>query len=656
MKKNNHNAEKSELSGLASVSLLIFWLDRLADVIYAAFANGFFGKIFTSYSAEQAAFERGFLKNHFISSKFKCVFRRVREYLSRLFASSYCLNKVKRFSLSLLEVPLKSYGVSVFFFGLYTVLIYFVRWIVPGLQESELSYALIGISACIVSIPMLISHGSLAENVGRGRLTGKLFRDSFGFREESFEVKAIKKRTKRSNFLLISGMLLGLFTLYVHPIRLIVAVLSVIVVTLIFSSPEIGVLASVFFLPFFSFFEKPTMLLTAFVLVTTASYIIKLISGKRILKFELLDLAVLFFLLLLYFSGVISVGSEIGYREVLTCCTLMFGYFLVVNLLRTERWLKRFVQALIFSGTVVAIIGIFQYCFAKPEVQAWIDSSYFYDIEGRAVSLFENPNILASYLILILPFSLLGWVRAAYFREKLLYLISVSSILICVIFTWSRGAWLSVLISVLIFSCMYTKKTVRVLALIGACIPFLSFLVPQTIKRRFLSIGDLTDSSSMYRLYTWRGSFRSVQEYFMGGVGYGNAAYNEIYPQFAYAGMEAAEHSHSLFLQILFGMGIGGLLIFLVVLLLFSQMNLEYLRNSKNDESRLMVLAGFCALMASLVMGLFDFIWYNYRVFFLFWVILAFSCACVRVGNAEKQRHAAREYYESNQAVMELEL
>ena len=142
----------------------------------------------------------------------------------------------------------------------------------------------------------------------------------------------------------------------------------------------------------------------------------------------------------------------------------------------------------------------------------------------------------------------------------------------------------------------------------------------------------------------------------MGGVGYGNAAYSEIYPQFAYAGMEAAEHSHSLFLQILFGMGIGGLLIFLVVLFLSAQMNLEYLKNCKNAESRLMVLAAFCALTAALVMGLFDFIWYNYRVFFLFWTVLAFACACVRVGNAEKQRHAVQEYYESNQAAMELDL
>ena len=171
-----------------------------------------------------------------------------------------------------------------------------------------------------------------------------------------------------------------------------------------------------------------------------------------------------------------------------------------------------------------------------------------------------------------------------------------------------------------------------------------------------MSIGDLSDSSSMYRLYTWKGALRSIRENFMGGVGYGNAAYNEMYPQFAYAGIEAAEHTHSLYLQILFGLGIGGLLAFCIVLFLFAQMNLEYLKKSKHTESKWMVLACISAIVASLVMGAFDFVWYNYRIFFLFWVILALGCACVRVGNAEQKRHEIRMAEETNRATLDIEL
>jgi len=369
-----------------------------------------------------------------------------------------------------------------------------------------------------------------------------------------------------------------------------------------------------------------------------------------------MDLAVLLFMVLVYLAGAISAGGEIGRYEVMISCVLMLGYFLTVNLMRTERWLNRCVLAIQISGTAVAMLGILQYLFATPLVNAWLDTSYFYDIQGRATAMFDNPNVLASYLIMVLPFTLFGAIKATVRKERLLCHVSALSVLICLILTWSRGAWLSVIISMVIFALIYSKKTVRWLIVLMGSIPFLSFFLPQSITRRFMSIGDLSDSSSMYRLYTWKGALRSIKEYFMGGVGYGTAAYNEMYPQFAYAGIEAAEHTHSLYLQILFGMGIGGLLVFCIVLFLFAQMNLEYLKHSKNMESRWMVLACITAIVSSLIMGAFDFIWYNYRIFFLFWVVLALGCACVRVGNAEQKRHEVRMSEETNYATLDIEL
>ena len=143
----------------------------------------------------------------------------------------------------------------------------------------------------------------------------------------------------------------------------------------------------------------------------------------------------------------------------------------------------------------------------------------------------------------------------------------------------------------------------------------------------------------MYRIYTWKGSFGILKDSWVGGIGYGPSAFQEIYPQYAYAGIEAATHSHNLFLQILLGTGIGGLLIFLAVLLLAAQMNFEYLKNSTDKNSKMIITATVCSITAALIMGLFDYIWYNYRIFFLFWAVLALGCACVRVGNNESRRH-----------------
>ena len=49
-----------------------------------------------------------------------------------------------------------------------------------------------------------------------------------------------------------------------------------------------------------------------------------------------------------------------------------------------------------------------------------------------------------------------------------------------------------------------------------------------------------------------------------------------------------------------------------------------------------------------------DYIWYNYRVFFLFWVVLGLACACIRIGRTEEQRHTFVEPNETNYATKDL--
>ncbi|MBE6545870.1 MAG: hypothetical protein E7668_00330 [Ruminococcaceae bacterium] len=657
MKKSKTNtAENRQNSGLASASLIVYWLDLFVNSIYNACSNGFFGKLFTAYSKEQTAFESGFLNNHFTSgTKLQQYFRRVRQFISRSFQTSYFVQKLESYFHGLLAIPLKRFGNLLFSFGAYTILVYFVRLFVPGLTESGVEYAVFGAILCILSVPMLWSKDNVATAVGGGILTKAIFVDAFGFREEAFRLPT-KKSKSGSNYMVLFGMLLGILTLFVDPLDIILVLLSIIGVSLVLSSPELGVIFALFFLPFFSFFESPVIMLGMLVLMISISYFIKLLRGKRILKIELLDLAVLLFLLVLFFSGTITAGGTVGYNEALISSVLMFGYFLVVNLMRTEKWLKRCVMALVSSGTIVAVIGILQYVLGIFEVGAWLDTEYFSDIRGRVVSLFDNPNILAFYLVLILPFSLFTMTKANSLKKKIVSGFSVLSILLCIVCTWCRGAWLASLLCLLLFALIYSKKSLRYLLLACFLIPFIPIILPDSVLGRLMSIGDLADSSTMYRVYTWKGTLEAIKEYFWGGIGYGPTAYGEIYPRFAYAGIEAAEHSHSLFLQILLGMGIGGLLIFLAVVLLSAQMNFEYIKTAKDRTSKLMVAASLCAVLASLFMGAFDFIWYNYRIFFLFWAILGLACACIRVGNDEKRRHDFQAVSEDTLASMDIQL
>ena len=53
--------------------------------------------------------------------------------------------------------------------------------------------------------------------------------------------------------------------------------------------------------------------------------------------------------------------------------------------------------------------------------------------------------------------------------------------------------------------------------------------------------------------------------------------------------------------------------------------------NASDKTTVAAVSAAMAGLIAALVHGMFDHIWYNYRVFFMFWVVAAMVCAFANV-------------------------
>ena len=339
----------------------------------------------------------------------------------------------------------------------------------------------------------------------------------------------------------------------------------------------------------------------------------------------------------IYFGGAISVGGKSSYYSALVSCALMLGYFLIVNLMRTKEWILRCFKAMVASATIVSCMAIVQYIFGRLN-RSTLDLRYFSNIKGRVTVIFGNANLLGFYLAMVFPLALYFLLQTSGLKKKILPFCSCLAFLFAIVFTWSRGAWLALLVSLLVFLLIYTRKTLRYLVLLLLATPLAVFWLPDSVRQRFLSIGSFSDSSVAYRLYTWKGTWQAIKEYFVSGVGYGDEAYAQIYPAFAYSGMETAPHSHNLFLQILFSLGIFGLLIFLVIAFLFIQRNLENIKSTKDRSVRFLNTALLCSGISVFTMGLFDYVWYHYRVFFLFWILLGLSAALSRVDRAEQYR------------------
>jgi len=186
------------------------------------------------------------------------------------------------------------------------------------------------------------------------------------------------------------------------------------------------------------------------------------------------------------------------------------------------------------------------------------------------------------------------------------------------------------------------------------------WLLPDSFARRLFSIVNLSDSSIVYRINIWKGSWPMVKDFFWSGIGVGREAWSAVYPSYALEAIETAPHAHSLYLGTLAELGIFGFAALLLVFFFLLQSNCRYFYElhrfteavksgvirprGKSGEKigvgekrrfaamRRWAWAPFSGVAAALVFGLTDYPWYNYRVYLMFWLVLALSSAYVRLG------------------------
>lgn len=622
-------------------SLILSLLDRAATAVYRMLREGFFGFLFTAYSQEDAAFARSFVGNRFRRNAMhrESFLTRAYHAIARAFEDSAVLRMLSRVSNYLLGCSLRFYGLFFTSFGIYVVLIYLIKRFALSLETADLSHLLIGAGVLISAWPLLFSRQPLAEALLSSAILRPLLLGVAGIPREQLENRRARGGG-RNNVGFIVGMLVGALSYFVHPALLLLAPLACVAVAMIFCFPEIGVLAMIALLPYLTILPHPSIALAGMVIVTAFCYLIKLLRGKRVFRLELLDVAVALFALAFLFGGLISFSGTGSLKTTTIYVCFLCGYFLVVNLMRTRVWLRRCTGTFLVSGFGAALYGIYQNFFGVPETK-WLDAEMFEDIKGRVVSMFENPNMLADYLIMLIPIAVAALLCAKKRQVRGGMLILLAALGLCLIYTWSRGAWLGAMIGMLIFLLLWNRRTLSVMFLGLFALPLVPLVMPESIMNRFLSIGNLADSSTSYRVSIWRAAIGIARDFFGSGIGVGESAFRRVYPLYSLSGIEAAPHSHNLFLQVQIELGIVGTLLFLGVLFLFAQCCLDHNSSMADRETRIMSIGCFAGLISALAQGMTDYIWYNYRVFFVFWFVLALGSAYVRVGRSDADRDQA---------------
>ena len=614
-------------------SRIVSALDRLCLKVYDLLCSGMFARLICGKSdVGSESSSVGFKKDGLIS--------RISGRISRRIESSGIVSFANRTANAIFGLRLRVIGTFLMTFAAMCILSGLFRFIFLDTTVAlfaALRNGVTSLTVALIAIPMLISRRTLSE-VLRDSVVCVGIIKLLGFSEDKLWSEEIRGKHWTA-FLL--GCLVGVASVFVDPLLIFAAIAAVILMYVVLSFPEFGVMGLAFLMPF-----VPTMVLAGLTIFVDIAFFIKLIRGKRVLNFRRIDFIVLIFATLVFFGGFVSHSTGSIAPALLFICLLSI-YFVVSCCIRSEKWIGRIVASLLLSAAVVALYGIVQYAFGTFGVNAWLDSDLFEGIAGRAASTLENPNMLGEYLILIIPIAFATFLvgsRGAIASRKMSFL-CFASMVMCLILTWSRGAWLGFIFSAVVFLLIWSKRSMWLFAFGIFSLPALPFILPDSIINRFASIGNMADSSTSYRVSIWRAAIHMLEDNFFSGIGIGEAAWFELYPDYSIAGIEAAPHSHNLFLQIALEQGIFGLIVFFTVLFLLLRISFKlFMRLSTSGDTvsikdskamRLTVAAPICGLAAVLLQGLTDYSWYNYRVYFIFWLVLALIPAYVKHFNRE---------------------
>jgi putative inorganic carbon (HCO3(-)) transporter len=251
----------------------------------------------------------------------------------------------------------------------------------------------------------------------------------------------------------------------------------------------------------------------------------------------------------------------------------------------------------------------------------------------RIYSTLDNPNLLAGYLLPILPLALVAVLRWRQPARRLFALAALVLGLAALALTYSRGAWMGLVaaaaVVVVLLAIQQTRRwpplwrrLVPVLVLVGGA-ALLTVLVVQVepLRVRVLSLlAGRGDSSNNFRINVWLAALDMIQARPWLGIGPGNDAFNLIYPLYQQPRFNALS-AYSIPLELAVEAGIPGLLAGIGLVLASLQQGVAIWR--RNGAMALPAL-GVLAVIAGLgVQGLTDTIFFRPEVQLTGWFCLA---------------------------------
>ncbi len=300
---------------------------------------------------------------------------------------------------------------------------------------------------------------------------------------------------------------------------------------------------------------------------------------------------------------------------------------------RAPRWWDRIVAALLAGSLLTSVTGIRQLYGDASALARWADPNSVARGTVRIYSSLENPNLLAGYLLPILPLALVALWRWQRLPQRLFALVSLILGTAALVLTYSRGAWMGLVAAGAVFALGIAMRSTRrwpplwrrlapLVVLVGGA-ALLTLLVWQLepLRVRVLSLlAGREDSSNNFRINVWLAVLDMIQARPWLGIGPGNDAFNLIYPIYQQPKFNALS-AYSIPLELTVEAGIPGLLAGLGLVIASLR---QALRLCSSDGALAVPALGIAAVLSGLaVQGLTDTIFFRPEVQLTFWFCIA---------------------------------
>ncbi|HHY36229.1 MAG TPA: hypothetical protein GX518_00925 [Firmicutes bacterium] len=424
---------------------------------------------------------------------------------------------------------------------------------------------------------------------------------------------------------ILAGVAIGLLFLWFPPLEVAKLLLVLGAVVVLAGHYFLGLLLLPLALPFL-----PNLAYTMLLALVLGSFLLRSLWDRKLPLRVPANPFLYLFLALFFFSAVSSITLGYSLLEFLLHCLGGGIVLALTSSLTRRRRLKLFLMAMVLAAVLVSLYGIYGYYIGMPGESGWVDAEMHPELTTRAYSTFGNPNVLAEYLVFVLPFSIgLAWYHRDW-GQRLLYGGATALQVLCLILTMSRSGWLAFAAGVAVFAILLDRR----LLLVGLGLGLLSLpvlLKSDVLLQRLLSIFSLKDSSNAHRLMVWQETLVMIRSFWATGVGLGHRAFRFLYPYFAFDRSKFPYHSHNTYLQVAVETGLFGLAALLLYLGSILKGAVRRILGEGHPFDRTMLVAAVSSLAGILVFGLFESVLYLPKIIIMFWIIVGITLALFEI-------------------------